>query len=54
MYYSSRFYAQNPVFETVHEENVKVYSTKTCSCEKQYRIDERVYCAAACVTAQNI
>ena len=33
--YSSRLYAQKPLFEIVDEESVKVYSTLTCSCEKQ-------------------
>ena len=50
--YSSRLYAQSPVFEIVHEDSVKAYSTHTCSWEKQYRINECI-CAAR-VTAQNI
>ena len=36
--YSSMLCAQNPVFKTVHEKSVKVYSTHTCISEKQYRI----------------
>ena len=35
--YSSRLYAQNPVFEIARQESVKVYDTY--SCEKQSMID---------------
>ena len=37
LYRSSRFYAQNPVFEIAHQESVKVYDTS--SYEKQLMID---------------
>ena len=45
----SRLYAQNPVFEIVHQESVKVYDT--CSCKKRFKING-CFCAAR-VMAQN-
>ena len=49
--YSSRLYAESPVFEIGNQEGVKVCDT--CSCEKQFMIDDGCILAAL-VTAQNI
>ena len=43
--YSSRLYAQNTVFEIVHDEGSITSLFYTCGCEKQYRTDECI-CAA--------
>ena len=47
MYSSSRLYAKNPMFETVHEESVKVYHLPMYG-----NIQQNSLCVESCVTEE--